>query len=700
MFKRSAMVVALLPLLGLPAAVAWAQANAEPEAIAPSSGSLPRVEVRARSATGVLRSPSAIGLDLSWKDTPQSLNILGQQAIEDYRLHSVGDALGSLPGVYVERYETDRSSYFARGFEINNFQIDGLGLLPGRFTGLEDKGDTAMYERIEVLRGAGTLLIGAGNPSATVNYVRKRPGSRFQASSSLSLGSWDERRVDADLSSPLNSSASLRGRLVLMAQGQDSYLDRYRQNKHLGYGVLEADLGQDTVLTVGASKQQRETRGGMWGAVPLVDKDGTSLRFERHVSSAPDWSRWDVGQDELFADLSHSLGGGWQARVTALRLTHTGRAQLLWWSDNPDPAAGHGGKAWPSRYDPDRKESSLDLRLSGPFRAWGGSHELVLGAQTGHSELLELSTVGDTLGTPLPTLAQWHGQFPLPTFDGARSGSDLRDRLQVLYAALRLRPTSGVQLMLGANHTRLETKGKSYDNPQDADASHLAPYLGAVWALTPELSAYASHTALFRPQGELDEQLQRLKPVQGRNDELGLKGAILGGRLNLAAAAFRSQQNHLATYAGQHPVQEAVAIYKGLDTRSQGVELELQAQVLTGLSLNAAYTQLALKNREGEAVRRNTPRRSAQLGAQWQPLPGLRLGAQYAWRSEVRNEQGMRQAGYGLLDLMASYALTPALRLGLNVRNLTDRDYLHFSGFSQGYHGAPRSLAASLSWRV
>jgi outer membrane receptor for ferric coprogen and ferric-rhodotorulic acid len=630
--------------------------------------------VRARSASGALRSPSAIGLDLSWKDTPQSLSILSQQAIQDYQLYSVGDALGSLPGVYVERFETDRSSYFARGFEINNFQIDGLGLLPGRFTGLEDKGDTAMYERIELLRGAGTLLIGAGNPSATVNYVRKRPGSRFQAQSSLTLGSWNERRVDVDLNAPLNSSGTLRGRLVLMAQGQDSYLDRYRQNKQLGYGVIEVDLGEDTLLTLGLSKQQRKTRGGMWGAVPLVDQAGTRLSFDRSFSSAPEWSRWDVSQDELFADLSHSFGGGWQARATAMRMTHSGRSQLLWWSGSPDPVAGDGGQAWPSRYDPDRKESSVDLRLSGPFEALGRRHELVLGAQAGRSEMTERSTQGDTLGTPLPTLANWRGQFPLPLFNGEISGSDLKDRLQSLYGAVRLRPADSLQLMLGANHSRVKAEGSSYGNPQDADASNTAPYLGLVWALAPELSAYASHTALFRPQGELNEQLQRLKPVQGRNDELGVKGAALGGRLSLAVAAFRSQQNHLATYVGQHPTQQAVAVYRGLDTASQGLELELQGQVLPGLSLNAAYTQLALKNRQGEAVRLNTPRRSAQLGAQWQPMEALRLGAQYSWRSEVRNEQGMRQAAFGLLDLMASYAVTPALRLGLNVRNLADQD--------------------------
>src|SRR5690606_32781951 len=111
-----------------------------------------------------------------------------------------------------------------RGFEVSNFQIDGVGLPFATGDQLGDI-DTALFDRVEVLRGANGLMSSTGNPSATVNFVRKRPTAGFQASGGLTLGSWQQRRVDADVAGALNASGSVRGRLVLAAENKDSYLD-------------------------------------------------------------------------------------------------------------------------------------------------------------------------------------------------------------------------------------------------------------------------------------------------------------------------------------------------------------------------------------------------------------------------------------------------------------------------------------------
>ncbi|MCT6980900.1 TonB-dependent receptor plug domain-containing protein, partial [Salmonella enterica subsp. enterica serovar Oranienburg] len=88
-------------------------------------------------------------------------------------------------GVNVERVETDRTYYSARGFDVTNFLVDGVGL---PFANGQQEGDldTALYQRVEVLRGANGLLSFTGNPSATINFVRKRPTADFQGSVGLS----------------------------------------------------------------------------------------------------------------------------------------------------------------------------------------------------------------------------------------------------------------------------------------------------------------------------------------------------------------------------------------------------------------------------------------------------------------------------------------------------------------------------------
>ena len=75
----------------------------------------------------------------------------------------------------------------------------------------------AMYDRVEIVRGATGLAQGAGNPGGAINLVRKRARSQLGLSANLSAGSWDMRRADVDITGALNATGSLRGRLVANA---------------------------------------------------------------------------------------------------------------------------------------------------------------------------------------------------------------------------------------------------------------------------------------------------------------------------------------------------------------------------------------------------------------------------------------------------------------------------------------------------
>mgnify|MGYP002150672716 CR=1 FL=1 len=87
------------------------------------------------------------------------------------------------------------------GFTIDNLMYDGLPTSLSTFTLDTIAGaDLAMYDRVEVVRGATGLMTGAGSPSATLNLVRKRPTKEFQGYVSGSGGSWDRYRSELDVS--------------------------------------------------------------------------------------------------------------------------------------------------------------------------------------------------------------------------------------------------------------------------------------------------------------------------------------------------------------------------------------------------------------------------------------------------------------------------------------------------------------------
>lgn len=162
---------------------------------------------------------TATRFDLSPRETPQSVSVITRTQMDDFGVTDVDDALASTTGVTVEQVETDRTYYTARGFDITNFQVDGVGV-PFVYGNVYGNLDTAFYDRIEVLRGGTGLMAGMSDPSATINFVRKRPTREWQAAAGAMVGSWNNRRVDADVSGALTEAGGRARPRRCRASGQ------------------------------------------------------------------------------------------------------------------------------------------------------------------------------------------------------------------------------------------------------------------------------------------------------------------------------------------------------------------------------------------------------------------------------------------------------------------------------------------------
>jgi outer membrane receptor for ferric coprogen and ferric-rhodotorulic acid len=695
------------------------QAQAQDSAAAPAAAasapdnapSLPAVVVKGTSARDgrtersgaytARRSASATGLDLSPRETPQAVSVVTRTQMDDFRLSSVNDVLSASTGVVVEKVETDRTYYTARGFDITNFQVDGIGL-PFLYGNVDGDLDTAVYDRVEVIRGANGLMSATGQPSATVNFVRKRPTAKLQASAALSLGSWNDKRVEADVSGPLNASKSLRGRFVAAAQDKDSHLDRYHLRKHVVHGVLEADIGERTVLTLGHTQQQNRPTGVLWGALPLYFSDGTPTSYDRSTSTSANWTYWNTDTGISFLEALHEFDNGWRASAALTHKKVTARSKLFYVYGTPDRTTGLGLAAYPSNYSLDNTQKIADLRASGPVSLAGRAHELIVGASVARSTLHDVSLHGAGIGTPLPDLATWDGSYPEPPFTVPGGGSDVVDRQRSVYAAARINPSDDLKLIVGANHTAIETEGTSYGASRARTESKTSPYIGVVYDIARDWSVYASRATIFKPQSEVDASFNRLAPATGSNVELGVKTEWLDKRLYGSVAVFKTRQNNLATYAD---FVNGMSIHEGVDTIAKGFELELAGALTDRLQLNAGYTQLSLKDRDGEDARTFTPRRLLRVAATYRvpAIDKLRLGASVDWRSSTWRDQGggivTRQPSYALLNLMARYDFSERLSAALNVYNATDERYLTSLYWSQGFYGAPRHGSVTVSWK-
>ena len=124
-------------LAALPLALALvAQAHAASSQGGETENQLQTIEVTATADEGssentkaytVKQSSSATKLNITTQETPQTINVITRQQMDDFGLTSTRDVLANTPGVTVSNQETERTTYLARGFEISNILVDGEG---------------------------------------------------------------------------------------------------------------------------------------------------------------------------------------------------------------------------------------------------------------------------------------------------------------------------------------------------------------------------------------------------------------------------------------------------------------------------------------------------------------------------------------------------------------------------------------------
>lgn len=669
-------------------------------------------------------SRSATGLGLTLRETPQTVSVITRQQMNDQAVQSVQEILHNAPGITVTQLDSERYSFFSRGFGIDHFQYDGV---PTQFTNNyaagESEVDTVIYDRVEIVRGATGLLTGAGDPSAAINLVRKRADSKvFTGTLTAGAASWDNYRASADLSMPLTQDGRIRGRLVAAEEDKKSHVDGYSRERSTLYGAVAVDLTPATALHAGASYQRGRAKGVTYGGFPLVYSDGTTIDWRslgRSFSIWPRWSAEETDSTNAFAELAHEWSNAWQTTVLAMySKQEVDNARLFAWGF-PDPGSGVMSSS-PSRvkFPGERTQRSLDIRNTGAFGAFGRSHEAVFGFSYSHQKF-DADRIGAADAAPAIGLFDW-SDYPEPTAWGSAVISETYERRQTgTYGALRLTLAEPLKLIVGGRFNRWDRSGAGYmgRNPYDFEHRKFTPYAGVVYDFGRHYSLYGSYTSIYNPQNYRDRNGSFLEPAEGNNQEAGIKGEFLDGRVQASFALFRIEQDNVAKADAGHTVPGTTTqAYVGArGVTSKGVEIELNGELRPGwnLSFNAAHFKAT--DAKGEDVSTASPRTALRLFTTYR-LPGdwqrLTVGGGINWQSKTANPTGVyhydnpngvgsyHQGAYLLANLMARYQFAPQLSLQFNVDNLFDKWYYTSVNFNeQVMWGTPRSYRATLEYK-
>lgn len=662
----------------------------------------------------IQNSSTASKLNIPLKETPQTVNVLTRQQLDDFALDNTRDVLRNTPGIIVSNQETERTSYLARGFEISNVLVDGVGIPLEGYNYNNDNPDSFLFDRVEVVKGANALNNGIGDPGATINMIRKRPTSDLQTAFNVSYGSWNTQRYEVDVSSPLTQDGKIRGRVFGYQQNGDSYLDRYELEKNGIGAVVEADVTDTTLLTAGYTESNHKPNGVNWGSNPLINTEGEQLSYSRNYNYSPSWTYWDSNIKSYFAELEQKLAGDWTAKLTYDEKRTQRDSKLLFLSGKPGANGTSGIFLYPGMYIDDNKEQQASLSFSGTYPLWGQRHEASLGYVWAKNRLDELGYAGSFVNPLTTDLASFSPEEPSWDLSKTSGEMHIRQKNQSLYAATRLHLNDDLKLLLGANYVQAESSGSSYGTDTIYDEDKVLPYAGLTYNFSPEYTGYLSYTSIFRPQTTKADDGSINKPIEGESYEVGVKGSWLDDKLTATMAVFRTEQSN-------YPLRDSDGIptlrtTQVSDLRSQGYEFGLAGQLSDHLNLSFGYTQFSLKDLiNGGDARTFNPTQSFNLLTTYQvpQLPKLKLGLGVQWQDQtyldvpeatangvITQKAGIiEQDAYALVNLMASYELNEHMTLQANGNNLTNEKYLFNFPNQQGFYGAPANYSVAVKFK-
>ena len=653
--------------------------------------------------------------DQALKDIPQSISVVTRKQLDEQAITDLRVAANSITGMVGAQGVGQGMVLFARGFEINDWQYDGVAI-PRNTYALGNWGTEGMvfYDRMEVLRGASGLLQGTGSPGGAVNLVRKRGQSEKTLSVTARAGSWDRYGVQLDAGGPLNDEGTLRGRLVVDESQGHSFIDYVNDRSTSLYAALDYDVSPDTTVGVGVSHSDNQSRPMIYG-VPLR-ADGSDVGLPRSTYTGAWWNQGSIEQTMLYADLDHRFNADWKLKVAAVRLSekNTSTHQRM----HGNVAADGSGMTYANWItDFDSEKVGLDAFVNGKFEALGLRHETTFGASyskyTSDDMFARTFTAGGNL------FAIDHNR-PRPTVQGmlADGGRQFRAAYDVrqkgIYASLRSRLTEPLTAILGA---RASWYDAIYDDRTAGTRSEttatreITPYAGLVYALTPQWSAYGSYTGVFVPQSERTAAGTVLAPVIGKNYELGLKGGLADGRVNASLAVFRYDHSQRAVNdldAGFACDGWYCSRNSG-KVRSQGFEAEVSGEVLRNLQVMAGYTYnttefLSDPEEQGQVFSTITPKHMLRTWVAYR-LPGdwnqFTVGGGVNTQSHTLGyDRSFKLAGFTVANLRMSWQATRELNLAVNVNNVFDKRYVlpGYVGYTGATYGEPRNVMLTLKY--
>ncbi|MEX2470264.1 MAG: TonB-dependent siderophore receptor, partial [Pseudohongiellaceae bacterium] len=609
-------------------------------AAAQSQQRVEEIVVSGQGGVGSIRltvdSDAGSRLGLSALEIPASVDLISQDEIATKGDYGALDAVTRSAGVAASASPGNGgTSISSRGFNGHGstvYTYDGtrLYIVAGTVT---FPADTWTLERVEILRGAGSVIQGVGAIGTTINYVPKKPslaGPDFEAL--LAGGSFGMRRVALGGNVQLSDSVALR--LDGAHQQEDGYVERADERRDVLAGSVLWQASED--LQFRFSVDYADIDAAPYWGTPLID----GAASDDHRRNNYNFADGRVTYEDTWS----RLNANW--RITD-NVTLRGDVYFLdvmreWQNLEEyayDDATGLIDRAFYLGivHDEEQAGGRFDFLIDGQFN--GLSNQLSIGAEINQIDLNYLNnftTGGFSVSDSVPVFGFDPGTLPqtsIPTIlDYQTETSQF-----ALFVDDRVALSESLSLVLGGRYDHIDFDRLDLaigGNPASAFNTGFNEFTwraGLVYQPIDNLSLYAQASTAADPvtspisisTGNKDFDLST-----GRQFEVGLKQQFLSGRAEYTLAWFDIEKQDILTRRPASAITEQIG-----QQSSSGLEATLRINPSDSVSMDVNVASIDPRFDEfysgGESLAgnlpRNVPERTANLWLNWALSDSLQL---------------------------------------------------------------------------
>ncbi len=660
-------------------------------------------------------SSTGLKFEAAIRDIPQSVSVVKEELVKSQNAFNLRDALKNVSGLTIAAGEGGRTgdSITLRGFSANSDTY-----LDGAKENGQYSRDTFFLERVEVLKGASSVLFGRGSTGGVINPIAKKPvmGKTF-ATADFTYGNYDFKRTTLDAGTKLNDQVAVR--LNTLYQDSDSFRDYNYTNRWGIAPSIKYDITKDTDLTLMLMHQEEDSVFDY--GVPMINGKPANVSGNQFYGFKDDLLQ-TYNTSVVTAIFNHRFNSEFSVRNTFRYGDYERDYRTLLFSGS---AIGTGATATIARSQALRTSpqqnyyNQTDFTFKKPL--FGFNNTLLFGAEVGW-ENYTFRSKNSTGVTPVsiydPVGVASVGLGRANDFSGVlTTDRNTKTNTAAGYVLDQFEITPQWKLLAGGRYDVFQAKQDDFllnTNDFERTDHQWNPRAGLVWQPKDWQAYYFSYGTSFNPSAEtfsLATNNANLKPEQNQNLEVGAKLDLFDGRLSATGALFRLEKTNARTTDPTDPTRNILAG----EQKTDGFELGLAGDILPDWSLSATYAYLDAeitksnssatgsvsglsKSLQGKTSV-NVPENSGVVWSSYHISPEWEVGGG-VFMSGSRFTDSVNEVtlpGYARLDATVAYH-QKHFDIQANVFNLLDKNYYESGQTNTALPATP--LSGQLTLRV